>query len=440
MPVTTSFVPVSPTSDFPIQNIPFGIITTAANPTPRPATAIGDYAVDLSVLANAGLFTGPLLAHHAKSVFSQTSLNAFMGMGRPVWREARQTLQTLLAATGEAGAALRDNKALCDQALIPLSSVQSHMPATIGDYTDFYASKEHATNVGVMFRGKENALMPNWLHLPVGYHGRASSVVISGTPLRRPCGLVLNQATKVPEFTPSKKMDIELEVAFFVGVGNTLGDRVEIAQADEHIFGMVLMNDWSARDIQVFEYVPLGPFLGKNFGTTISPWIVTLDALEEARVEQPLQEPVPSQYLLDNPKSKNAFDIALEVELKPKGEKESTVICKSNLKYMYWTFKQQLAHHTVNGCNMRSGDLCGSGTISGQTTDSYGSLLELTYNGTKPMTLKNGVVRSFLEDGDEVIIRGSAHAGTVDGKPVRLGFGQTAGVLLPTSYGTSGPV
>ncbi|KAH9267295.1 fumarylacetoacetase [Batrachochytrium salamandrivorans] len=435
----SSFVPYSPDSDFPIQNIPFGIISTASNPTPRPATAIGDYAVDLSVLANAGLFTGPLLAPHAKTVFSETTLNAFMAMGRPVWREARQTLQSLLAATGDAGAALRDNHQLRDQALTPLSDIQSHMPASIGDYTDFYASKEHATNVGTMFRGKENALMPNWVHIPVGYHGRASSVVISGTPIRRPCGLVLNPTTKVPEFSASRKMDIELEVAFFVGVGNHLGDRIDVSQADDHIFGMVLMNDWSSRDIQQFEYVPLGPFLGKNFGTTISPWIVTLDALEEARVDQPAQEPTPSEYLLDSPQCKNAYDVNLEVQFKPKGEQESTLVCKSNLKYMYWTFKQQLAHHTINGCNMKTGDLCGSGTISGPTTDSLGSLLELTYNGSQPLTLKNDVKRSFVEDGDEIIISGSAHAGSVDGKAVRLGFGKSTGVVLPAAFGTHKP-
>ncbi|KAI8926240.1 hypothetical protein BC831DRAFT_457542 [Entophlyctis helioformis] len=431
-----SFVSYAAGTDFPIENIPFGIISTADNARPRPATAIGDYAVDLSVLANAGLFTGPLMAAHAKSVFgSASTLNAFMALGRPAWREARHTLQQLLAATGDAAAPLRDNAALRAAALIKLDAVTVHMPAQIGDYTDFYASKEHATNVGVMFRGKENALMPNWLHLPVGYHGRASSVVVSGTPLKRPCGLVLNPATKKPEFSVCKKMDFELEVAFFVGVGNELGDRITVEEADNHIFGMVVMNDWSARDIQQFEYVPLGPFLGKNFGTTISPWIVTIDALEDARVAQPVQDPVPSEYLLDTTGAKNAFDVELEVHLKPSNADKSTVISRSNLKYMYWSFKQMLAHHSINGCNMRTGDLLASGTISGPSQSSLGSLLELSNNGNAPITLDNGETRGFIADGDEITIVGASYVRNAAGERVRIGFGQASGVLLPAAFG-----
>jgi fumarylacetoacetase len=286
-----------------------------------------------------------------------------MALGRPAWREARQTLQDLLSKDGSDF--LRSNAALQSKVLIPLSEVTNHLPATIGDYTDFYASKEHATNVGTMFRGRENALNPNWVHIPVGYHGRASSVVVSGTPIKRPSGMTLHPETKKPGFSVCKKLDIELEVAFFVGVGNELGDRIPIQQAEDHIFGMVIMNDWSARDIQQFEYVPLGPFLGKNFGTTVSPWIVTLDALEEFRCPLPVQDPTPSEYLLDTSSTKDAYDVALQVMIKAKDSSEPTVIANSNLKYMYWSFKQQLAHHSINGCNMRTGDLLGSGTISG---------------------------------------------------------------------------
>eukprot|EP00842_Homolaphlyctis_polyrhiza_P005981 jgi/Hompol1/6384/HPOL_000768-RA len=426
-----SFITYGSDSDFPIENIPFGVISTHENPNPRAATAIGDFAVDLSVLANAGLFDGPLLAAHAKHVFSQPTLNAFMALGRPTWREARHKLQALLAADGDASAPLRSNKDLRDAAIIPLTKVKTHLPCFIGDYTDFYASREHATNVGAMFRSKENALMPNWLHLPVGYHGRASSVVVSGTPIKRPSGIVLNPTTKAPEFNASRKLDIELEVAFIVGVGNKLGSPISLKDADEHIFGMVLMNDWSARDIQQFEYVPLGPFLGKNFGTTVSPWIVTLDALEEARVAQPTPDFEPVAYLRDSAGAKNAYDIDLEVFIKPQGETEQSKICHSNLKFMYWSFKQQLAHHTINGCSMNPGDLCGSGTISGPTQDSLGSMLESSHNGTAPLTLKNGVKRSFLEDGDEIVLRGHAKIAGPGGKHVRIGFGEAAGVILP---------
>jgi fumarylacetoacetase len=285
-----------------------------------------------------------------------------MALGRPAWREARTTIQDLLSTNGNDF--LRSNQALQSKVLIPLDKVTNHLPAQIGDYTDFYASKEHATNVGTMFRGRENALNPNWVHIPVGYHGRASSVVVSGTPIKRPSGMTLDPTTKQPRFSVCKKLDIELEVAFFVGVGNELGDRIPIEKAQDHIFGMVVMNDWSARDIQQFEYVPLGPFLGKNFGTTVSPWIVTLDALEDFTCPLPIQDPQPSEYLLDKGSKNDAYDVALQVVLKPNGQ-EPTVIANSNLKYMYWSFKQQLAHHSINGCNMRTGDLLGSGTISG---------------------------------------------------------------------------
>jgi fumarylacetoacetase len=283
-----------------------------------------------------------------------------MALGKPVWQATRRFLQRILSADEPL---LRDNTTLRQQVFVAQHEATMHLPAEIGDYTDFYASKEHATNVGIMFRGKENALMPNWTHLPVGYHGRASSVVVSGTDLHRPCGQRCPVKGEPPVFGASTRLDFELEMAFFVGTGNPLGQPIPIQQAEDHIFGVVLMNDWSARDIQAWEYVPLGPFLGKNFGTTISPWIVTLDALEPFRCAQPTQDPLPLDYLRDN--TPGGYDIHLEVQIKPAGQHKAKTVCRSNLKYMYWTFKQQLAHHTINGCNMRPGDLCGTGTISG---------------------------------------------------------------------------
>uniref|UniRef100_A0ABI7ZPT5 Fumarylacetoacetase n=1 Tax=Felis catus TaxID=9685 RepID=A0ABI7ZPT5_FELCA len=293
-----------------------------------------------------------------------------------------------------------------------------------GDYTDFYSSRQHATNMGIMFRGSENALVPNWLHLPVGYHGRASSVVVSGTPIRRPTGQMRPDDAKPPVFGPCKLLDMELEMAFFVGPGNNLGEPIPISRAHEHIFGMVLMNDWSARDIQKWEYVPLGPFLGKSFGTTISPWVVPMDALLPFAVPNPEQDPKPLPYLRhDRPYT---FDINLSVTLKGEGMSQAATICRSNFKYMYWTMLQQLTHHSVNGCNLRPGDLLASGTISGPEPESFGSLLELSWRGTKAIDLGNGQTRKFLLDGDEVIITGHCQ-----GDGYRVGFGQCAGKVLP---------
>ncbi|KAI8615841.1 hypothetical protein BC830DRAFT_1120795 [Chytriomyces sp. MP71] len=423
-----SFIDIPVDSHFPLENIPFGIISSAEDASLRPATIVGDHVVDLKVVAEAGLFAGPLLKAVAVSVFSQTTLNAFMRLGRPSWREARATLQNLLATN--IASKLRDDAAVRAKAIIHKSKVTNHMPAQIGDYTDFYSSKEHAFNVGVMFRGKDNALQPNWVHLPVGYHGRASSVVVSGTPIRRPNGLIQDFATKAINYSSCKKLDYELETAFFVGTGNNLGEPINIADADEHIFGMVVMNDWSARDIQAFEYVPLGPFLGKNFGTTISPWIVTMDALEPFRVPQPAQDPVPASYLSAGPK--DAYNLQLQATLKPAGQEKDFLLSKTNLKYMYWSMKQQLAHHAVNGCNMNAGDLLGSGTISGPTTDSLGSLLEASINGKQELDLAGdgSVKRTFIQDGDSLTISGVCE-GIVDGKTIRIGFGECEGTVLP---------
>ncbi|XP_053386838.1 fumarylacetoacetase-like [Mercenaria mercenaria] len=413
-----SFINVTPESHFPIQNLPYGVFSTADNSRPRIGVAIGDQILDLSVVKT--LFEGPVLASQ-QNVFEETSLNAFMGLGRPAWTEARETLQKILSA-GEP--VLRDNAALRQRAFVSQSDATMHMPAQIGDYTDFYSSKNHATNVGIMFRGKENALMPNWTHIPVGYHGRASSVVVSGTPIRRPNGQTRPDEAKPPQFTSCKLLDFELEMAFFTGPATKMGEPVPIEKAEDYIFGMVVMNDWSARDIQKWEYVPLGPFLGKNFGTTISPWVVTMDALKPFQVPNIEQDPKPLPYLTHE--DNYNFDINLEVSLKCDGLSKPKTLCRSNFKYMYWTMKQQLAHHTVTGCNINPGDLMGSGTISGETEDSYGSMLELCWKGTKPIDLCDGVTRKFLQDGDEVIMTGYCEVGGH-----RIGFGTCSGQVLP---------
>ncbi|XP_054627700.1 fumarylacetoacetase [Dunckerocampus dactyliophorus] len=413
-----SFLNVDATCDFSIHNLPYGVFSTPDQAKRRIGVAIGDQILDLSVILS--LFRGPVMSKH-QHVFQQPTLNAFMALGYEAWKETRSTLQVLLSANEST---LRDDCDLRSRAFVPQSEATMHLPADIGDYTDFYSSRDHATNVGIMFRGKENALMPNWLRLPVGYHGRASSVVVSGTPIRRPSGQMRPDQTKPPVFGPSKQLDIELEMAFFVGKGNLPGEPIPIEKAHEHIFGMVLMNDWSARDIQAWEYVPLGPFLGKNFGTTISPWVVPMEALLPFVEPNPIQDPEPLPYLQHQ--DAFTFNINLFVSLKGQRMKDSSTICKSNFKYMYWTMKQQLAHHTVNGCNVRPGDLLASGTISGPDAGSFGSMLELSWRGSKSIDLGGGETRTFLQDGDEVTITGH---GVRDG--YRVGFGSCTGTILP---------
>jgi fumarylacetoacetase len=417
-----SFVEVAPGSQFPIQNLPFGVFRPSHGASARPGVAIGDSVVDLSVLADAGLFKGPLLAN--SNCFSQTSLNAFMALGRPAWIEARSTLQKLLSADEPT---LRDNAELRSKAIIPMSEVKMEVPATIGDYTDFFASREHATNTGTLFRGKENALPVNWLHVPIGYHGRASSVVISGTDLKRPRGQTSPpEGRKNPEFKPSALLDFELEMAIFVGPGNELGTPISVDDAADHIFGFVILNDWSARDIQRWEYVPLGPFLGKSFGTSISPWIVTLEALEPFICDAPGQDPPALPYLTE--KKRYTYDIPLQVALTPEGESKASVISKSNFKYLYWTVCQQVAHHTINGCNLNPGDLLASGTISGPDDASMGSMLEMSMAGKKEIPLEHGGVRKFLKDGDEVIM-----TAVCQGEGFSVGFGECKGKILPAA-------
>lgn len=428
--VKQSWVEHPKDTDFPLQNLPFGVFACATR-GPRCATAIGDYAVDLSALAEAGLLSG--LPFDARGVFRRPQLNAFMALSRPAWKATRSRLHELLSADGDG--ALQHNSELRAAVLRPMSEVAMQLPAQIGDYTDFYSSREHATNVGIMFRGKDNALQPNWLHLPVGYHGRASSVVVSGTPVVRPRGQLqadANDESKGSVYGPSRLLDFELEVGLFLGGSPPpLGRPITVEEADDYMFGVVLMNDWSARDIQRWEYVPLGPFGSKNFGTTISPWIVSLDALEPYRCKTSdgTQDPVPLPYLRDP--NYSSYDIKLEVDLEtPKVDgKEgcTTTISRSNFRHLYWSIKQQLVHHAVTGCNMQAGDLLGSGTISGSTPGSYGSMLELTWRGRDEIKLTDGGVRKFLADGDTLTMRGFCGG---DGQP-RIGFGQCSGEVRP---------
>jgi fumarylacetoacetase len=415
-----SWVVYAPDTDFPIQNLPYGIFRRAGtNEVPRVGVAIGEYILDLSVIADANLFSGAL---QNTKVFHQSSLNEFMAQGRGVWKEARATVTRLLS---KEEATLQTNQELVKQALVPQSQAEMLLPARIGDYTDFYASKEHATNVGSMWRGKENALMPNWLWIPVGYHGRASSVVVSGTPVRRPHGQTRPNEQEPPQFGPSRVVDYELEIGFFVGPGNKLGEPIGIERSEDHLFGLVLLNDWSSRDIQKWEYQPLGPFLGKNWATSISPWVVTLEALEAFRVAGPKQDPAPLAYLADPTPA--SYNIDLTVSIQTPKATAPHVLGRTNFHYMYWSMKQQLTHHAASGCNMQPGDLLGSGTISGPTTESLGSLLELTWGGQKSFTIpETGEERKYLQDGDTVILEGRC-----TGNGYNIGFGKCIGTLLP---------
>ncbi|VVD63734.1 fumarylacetoacetase [Pandoraea anhela] len=404
-------------TDFPLQNLPYGVFSTASQPTPRVGVAIGDQVLDLAVLEAAGVLNAG-----DSPVFAQPSINAFVALGSEAWRATRARLTSLLAVGGDAS--LRESAALKAQALVPLAQASLHLPVEVPGYTDFYSSKEHATNVGSMFRDPANALLPNWLEIPIGYNGRASSVVVSGTPLHRPNGQIKLPDQPRPIFDACRKLDFELETGFIVGRNTALGESLSVQEADAAIFGMVVLNDWSARDLQQWEYVPLGPFNAKTFGTSISPWVVTMEALEPFRVAGPEQTPEPLAYLQQQ--GKHAFDIELEVLLQAEGDAEPTSICRTNFRHMYWSMAQQFAHHTVSGCNVRVGDLMGSGTISGPTPDSFGSLLELTWNGKNPITLAGGAKRTFIEDGDTVVM-----AGWCQGDGYRIGFGEVSGKILP---------
>ena len=414
-----SWIDVDTNSDFPIQNIPFGIYSPKEGGDLHVATAIGDYLVDLAYLDDAGFFIDTEIEE--TEVFHEPTLNAFMSLGQKAWKEARLTISRLLR---EDNTSFKDNDELKEMALIPMSKVRMEMPVDIGDYTDFYSSREHATNVGTMFRGPDAALMPNWLHLPVGYHGRASSVVLSGTDIVRPEGQTKAPDAEKPSFGDCKRMDFELEMGVLVGSGNLLSEPIAVDDAKDHVFGFTLVNDWSARDIQTWEYIPLGPFLAKNFATSISPWIITMEALEPFKCKSPEQEPKPFDYL-NNKKDCN-YDINLEIHLKAENMSESHIISKTNYNYLYWNMAQQIAHHTITGCNLRTGDLLASGTISGPEKNSRGSMLELSWNGKEPIDLPNGEKRTFLEDGDVVTLKGWC-----EGKGYRIGFGECKGTILP---------
>ncbi len=419
-PNLESFIEVDSGSHFPIQNLPYGVARSKDDGEVFICTAIGDYVVNLAELDAAGVFDGPEL--DGKPVFRERTLNSFMELGRSAWAEARSYISTLLSADEPA---LRDNKPLQERVLKPIDEVEMMLPVDIGDYTDFYSSEQHATNVGSMFRDPENALKPNWKHLPVGYHGRASSVVISGTDLHRPQGQILPpDSDDTPIFNACKLCDFELEMGFLTGPGNELGNPISVTDAEDHIFGLMLVNDWSARDIQKWEYQPLGPFLAKNWATSVSPWIVTLDALDPFRTEGPDQDPEPLSYLQSE--GKWTFDINLDVYLQGENMDEPHKICASNAKNLYWNIAQQLAHQSITGCNIRPGDLYASGTISGKEKSSYGSMLELSWKGTDPIEFPNGETRTFLEDGDEVTMTGYA-----DTDSYRIGFGEVTGKILP---------
>ena len=417
-PKLRSWVEVAADSHFPIQNLPFGVGCPKAGGELRVCSAIGDFVLDLAVLDESGAFDGTPVA--GTETFHEPTLNAFMALGREAWSAIRQALSRLLRDDcGE----LRDDAELRERVLLPADAVELQLPVDVGDYTDFYSSREHATNVGTMFRGANNALMPNWLHLPVGYHGRSSSIIVSGAQVRRPQGQTRPDDAQPPVFGASRMVDFELEMGFFIGPGNASGDAVPVGEAESHIFGMVLVNDWSARDIQKWEYQPLGPFLAKNFATTISPWVVTLDALEPFRCAGPAQEPAPLENLCGD--GDGAFDITLEVWLAPDGG-DATRLCQSNFRYLYWSMAQQLAHHASGGCNLRTGDLLASGTISGPTDDSRGSMLELAWRGEQPLTLDSGEQRGSIQDGDTVML-----TGWCQGDSYRIGFGECSGKLLP---------
>lgn len=414
-PKRKSWLDVEENSDFPIQNIPFGVFLTKDDVITI-GTRIGNYAIDMGALQQLNYFEGIELTD---DMFMQDTLNDFISDGKKTWRLVRNRLSDIFDQTN---AKLRDNEKHREIIIFDLCDVEMQLPVLIGDYTDFYSSKEHATNVGTMFRDPDNALLPNWLHIPVGYHGRSSTIIPSGIPIHRPMGQILPNGETLPVFGSSRLVDFELETAFITTDVNIMGENIPVGEAEDYIFGMVLLNDWSARDIQKWEYVPLGPFLAKNFASSISPWIVTLDALEPFKAKGPSQNPTPLPYLQQT--GKHSFDIKLEVYLQPENG-EQNLISQSNFKYMYWTMSQQLTHHTSNGCKVNSGDMMGSGTISGPTPSSYGSMLELSWGGKNPIKLSDGSERKFVNDNDTVTLKGFCKNGSV-----RIGFGECSSKLL----------
>ena len=411
-----SFINYPQNSDFSIHNIPFGVAVFNREYIAC-CTRIGDLVIDLATLYDYGFFDE--IEGLNENVFEAYTLNEFIELGKPVTNAVRLKIQELLLE----GSSLSHDEKTIEECFYDLDKVQMMMPLHVQNYTDFYSSIEHATNVGKMFRDPANALLPNWKHLPVGYHGRASSIVVSGINFHRPKGQMKPANAEKPIFGTSKQLDFELEMAFVLNKNTEIGESISTQEAEDAIFGMVIFNDWSARDIQSWEYVPLGPFLGKNFCSSISPWVVTLEALEPFRTASPKQEPEVLDYLkFEGDKN---FDINLEVYLQPENGEEN-LICKSNYKYMYWNMAQQLAHHTINGCNVEVGDLYASGTISGSEPNSFGSMLELTWRGQNPLKLSDGTERKFIEDHDTIIMRGFSEK-----NGIRVGFGEVRGTVLP---------
>jgi fumarylacetoacetase len=415
-PALRSFVDVDPASDFPIQNLPYGVFSSKDHLAPRVGVAIGDHVLDLRELEQDGR-----LDVGEPGVFAAPMLNPLMALGPSAWSRTRARISELLRHDNPE---LRDNEELRRRALVSMTDVRMHLPIAVAGYTDFYSSKEHATNVGIMFRGKDNALQPNWLHMPIGYNGRASTVVVSGSPVRRPRGQLKPPNVDLPSFGPCKRLDFELEMGVVIGQSSAIGEMLSEQQAEQMIFGFTLLNDWSARDIQQWEYVPLGPFQAKAFATSISPWVVTREALQPFRIHGPAQDPAPLPYLRQA--QPNNYDLELEVALRAAPINHAVNICRTNFKYMYWSSIQQLMHHASSGCAMKVGDLLGSGTISGPDKHQRGSLLEISWNGAEPVELAGGIRRTFLEDGDSLVMRGWCQ-----GDGYRVGFGEVEGTILP---------
>ena len=410
-----SWLKVSSKSDFSIYNLPFGIFSTNKK-NKRIGVAIGDHVIDLDACNSLDLFKDLNIESH---VFKNSFLNNFIELGKEITSKVREILQSELT---------NDNSLIKHNSdcIIPIDSVEMHLPVNIGDYTDFYSSIEHASNIGSMFRDPSNPLLPNWKHLPVGYHGRASSIIVSGKNIHRPKGQIMPLNSETPIFSSSNRVDFELEMGYIIGKNSSLGASISTANSEDYIFGKVLFNDWSARDIQKWEYVPLGPFLGKSFASSISPWVVTMEALDPFRVTGPIQEPNVLDYLkFDGLKN---YDINLSVSITPEDSNIESIVCNSNFKYMYWNMNQQIAHHTVNGCNLNVGDIMASGTISGHTKDSYGSMLELSWGGKNPIELKDGSKRNFINDMDTVTMRGYCEKNNI-----RVGFGEVKSKILPST-------
>jgi fumarylacetoacetase len=410
-----SWLKVSSKSDFSIYNLPFGIFSTNKK-NKRIGVAIGDHVIDLHACNSLDLFKDLNIESH---VFKNSFLNNFIELGKEITSKVREILQSELTNDNS----LIKHNSNC---IIPIDTVEMHLPVNIGDYTDFYSSIEHASNIGSMFRDPSNPLLPNWKHLPVGYHGRASSIIVSGKNIHRPKGQIMPLDSETPIYSSSNRVDFELEMGYIIGKNSSLGSSISTTDSQDYIFGKVLFNDWSARDIQKWEYVPLGPFLGKSFASSISPWVVTMEALDPFRIAGPIQEPNVLDYLkFDGLKN---YDINLSVSITPEDSNIESIVCNSNFKYMYWNMNQQIAHHTVNGCNLNVGDMMASGTISGHTKDSYGSMLELSWGGKNPIELKDGSTRTFINDMDTVTMRGYCEKNNT-----RVGFGEVKSKILPST-------